>query len=657
MRFMLLTLLLVGLSACQSPPAEHVSLAALFTDHMVLQRDIPIPVWGKATPGGLVTVTLGDDQADAVAGEDSTWQVKLPAQRAGGPHELTVTGVTTLAFTNVMVGEVWIASGQSNMAWSLRQTNNAETEIAAANYPNIRLFEVANDVSALPLNDVTASTGWAPTTPETIAGFSSVAYFFGRALHDSLDIAVGLISTNWGGTRAEAWTSAETLLSLEDFREDIQRLSEMGDLQATLSEAQRAYETRLREWSEEGSSRDPGFTESPRWTSAEYDDSGWSTMDIPTLWEEAGMEGFDGFAWFRKTVDLPADVAEQDLTLHLGVIDDRDSTYVNGVLVGHTNQYNTPRSYVVDADLVQPGPNVITVRVLDTGGGGGLYGEPSELRLEPANGSGSMVSLAGPWRYEPVLDLTDLPQSAPAPQLQHTPSVLYNAMLAPLIPYAIRGAIWYQGESNAGRAYQYRELFPAMIEDWRTHWGQGDFPFYFVQLANFAPPAPGTWPELREAQTMALSLPNTGMAVTTDIGNPDDIHPRNKQDVGQRLALIALAEIHDQDLVYSGPMYSSMEIDSSQVRLSFDHVGGGLVAKDGPLQGFTIAGPDRVFVEANAEIDGETVIVSSPDVDEPVAIRYAWSNNPEEANLYNADGLPASSFRTDDWPGVTMGVK
>ena len=644
-------LLVLGLAACTSPtPATDVTLPALFTDHMVLQRDTPIAVWGWAVPNGTVTVSIDGQQAEARAGADSTWRLTLPPMPAGGPHTLTVAGAETLTLNDVLVGEVWVASGQSNMEWPLQASNDAEAEIQAANFPNIRLFKVARTTAYTPQQRVEAE-GWHAVTPETIPEFSAVAYFFGRKLHQDLNVPIGLVETAWGGTPAEAWTSGPALMALPDFADQVASLSAdaVDGEAATFEEQQAAWLQRLK-------NEDQGYEQGhPRWADADYDASAWPTMDVPQPWEGAGLPGYDGVVWFRKSFGLPPPWNGEDLTLNLAMIDDSDTTWVNGVQVGSTGQYNTHRAYTVPADVLKPGLNTIAVRVLDTGGGGGIWGEAEDLNLTRGI---ETQSLAGAWAYQPGIAAGD-DQPRPPRRLQNQPTTLYNAMLAPLIPYTIRGAIWYQGESNAGRAYQYRALFAAMIQDWRAQWGLGDFPFYFVQLANFMEPQQNpseaqTWPELREAQTMALRLPQTAQAVIIDIGEANDIHPRNKQDVGARLALAALNQTYGQDVVYSGPAYREMTKEGNTLRLHFDHAGGGLVARDGELKGFAIAGADSQFVWAEAKIDGEAIVVSSPAVPEPVAARYAWANNPV-ISLFNQEGLPASPFRTDDWPGVTEG--
>lgn len=646
--------LIVLLVSCQ-PRASEVTLSALFTDNMVLQRGQEVPVWGKATPGGVVMVSINDIVETAGAAEDSTWEVRLPAMEAGGPYTLSVWGTEEQVLENVMVGEVWVASGQSNMEWSVQNANDARAEIAAADYPDIRLYTVPRTVSLAPLDDI-ATDGWQPVTPETIADFSAVAYYFGRKLHDELGVAIGLINTTWGGTRAEAWTSRAGLAELDDFSEQVEAMPT-----SSFKDIAEAFEEQRLVWEEELREVDPGHQAT--WQAADFGPQGWPSMTIPTYWDEGDgpLTDYDGVVWFRRTFVVPDALANLDLTLYLGAIDDQDVTWVNGIEVGAMQQYNAPRVYIIPDSVVQAGQNTITIRVLDTGGRGGFNGSPEDLRVESPVGN-PPISLAGSWQYNASLELRDLPPGRPAaPARQHIPTVLYNAMVAPLIPYGMRGVIWYQGESNAGRAYQYRDLFPAMITDWRTQWGQEEFPFLFVQLANFMQPQTdpneqSAWAELREAQTMTLDVPNTAMATIIDIGEADDIHPRNKQDVGLRLSLGALYVAYGQDIVYAGPLATGQERVNNALAISFNHVGSGLVARGETLKGFAIAGEDRQFVWAEARIEGERVFVSSPLVPEPVAVRYAWANNPD-ATLYNTEGLPATPFRTDNWPGVTMGVK
>ncbi len=659
MRIAVLLAVVLTAAGCSyfARPAEKVKVHSLFTDNMVLQRDVKVPVWGKAAPGGKVTVLFNGQKHAVTAAADSQWRLHLDPMEAGGPFTLKVFGRDTLRFEDVMVGEVWVCSGQSNMEMPLAgwgQVDNYVREIAAADLPNIRLFQVNHKLSLRPLWDIDAQ-GWVKCSPKTVPLFSATAYFFGRMLHQELGVPVGLIHSSWGGTVAEAWTSAGALAQLEDFKplvEEIQQeLLNEGDVKAT-------YEKRLAEWQKLVEEKIAAARqETPAWQSPDYNDSSWPKMKLPVLWESAGLPNFDGIVWFRKTVVLPENAAELPFSLSLGPIDDQEVTFVNGVQAGSTDGYNKPRQYTLPAGMLRPGKNVIAVQVLDTGGGGGLWGSPEQMTLT----SGSLTfDLSGEWAYQPAVSLRDVPPRPQPPDNPNRPTVLYNAMLSPLMPFAVRGAIWYQGESNAGRAEQYRILFPTLINCWRTAWGLGDFPFLFVQLANFRPateePVESDWAELREAQLMTLSLPNTGMAVAIDIGDANDIHPKNKQEVGRRLALNALAKVYGRDIVYSGPIYKAMSFEGDKIRLSFDHTGSGLEARGGRLTGFTIAGDDKKFVKAQAVIDGNTVLVWSPQLPSPVAVRYAWADNPV-CNLYNKEGLPASPFRTDDWPGITHGVK
>jgi sialate O-acetylesterase len=487
-----------------------VRLPALIGDNMVLQRGLPLKVWGWADPGEKVAVSLCGQKAEATANDKGQWLATLPAvAEAGGPFEMTVAGKNMLTLKNLLIGEVWVCSGQSNMQWAVNSTKNAAEEIAAANYPSIRLFRVPNVTSQVPLDDV--KSAWQECTPQNIPGFTAVGYFFGRDLHQALKVPVGLIASSWGGTCAEAWSTVDSLKADKDF--------------------------------------DQQFT---NWDK--------TIADYPQNLEKykAAME-----AWKKEVEQAKAE------------------------------------------------------------------GKPQPRQPYAPNG----------------------------PDSPNRPGNLYQGMIAPLVNYAIRGAIWYQGESNAGRAYTYRKLLPLMIADWRKAWGL-DFGFYIVSLANYTPrkwePAESAWAELREAQSMTAAMPNNGLAVTIDVGEAADIHPRDKQTVGQRLALQAQGHTYGMDVPCDSPRYAGMSIEGNKIRLRFEHTYGGLVAKDSRRAiGFAIAGADKKFVFASAHIEGDTVVVHSRHVKEPVAVRYAWFENPR-CNLYNKAGLPADPFRTDDWPGCTI---
>ena len=645
----LLPLLLAGLTATTTAARAAVRLPKLVGDHMVLQRDRPLPIWGWADATEPVQVTFrGKTYAAAHTGPDGRWATTLPATPAGGPYELIIKGKNTIVVRDVLVGDVWLASGQSNMEWPLRNANRGAQEVAAANFPRIRLLDVPNAAANTPQTDF-GGAGWRPCRPETAANFSAVAYFFGRDLQQQYQVPIGLIAAEWGGTAAEAWTSAEGLTALPEFRPRV------GALQnSNIEQTEREYAARVAAWQRTPAGQDLGRAAGQvPWSAPDAATADWLTMPLPMLWEKfPGFGNLDGVLWFRRDVELTAAEAGQPLTLSLGPIDDNDSTWFNGTLVGATVGVDQKRTYKVPAALARAGRNVVAVRVLDTGGGGGLWGEPQDLHLTTATRT---LPLAGDWPFHVGLDSRLLPPRPYPRGAQNEPTALFNGMIAPLIPYAIKGAIWYQGEENASRAAQYQTLFPALIRDWRGRWREGNFPFLFVQLANFQPdqaqPADYEWAELREAQRQTLSLPNTGMAVAIDLGDPGNIHPRNKQAVGRRLALAARRVAYgDKQVVYSGPTFEQLTTQGNTVRLTFGHLGGGLVLKDAGgayLKGFAVAGADRRFHWAQGRLEGNTLVLSSPDVPQPQAVRYDWGNSPFP-NLYNQAGLPAAPFRTDD---------
>ena len=651
-RLTLLMLVFVGVGRAE------VRLPSIIGDNMVLQRGVKVRIWGKANVGERITVTFDRKSVNTVADAQGRWQVWLGPLKAGGPSELTIKGDNVLTIKNVLVGEVWICSGQSNMEWALVNTVDGAEAVAQANYPEIRLFTVEHNTATSALEDVQGR--WVVTTPEDAGSFSAVGYFFGREIYQQVKVPIGLINTSWGGTPAEAWTALEALRSSPELKPILDRYE--SSLNAG-PQTKQAYERALAEWEEKNlylDSENKG--EAQGYADPATSTVDWSKMDLPKQFETAGLL-IDGVVWFRKVVDVPATWAGKDLVLNLTAIDDYDITYFNGKKIGSTgretpNSYMVPRKYVVPGSLVRSGQNVIAVRVFDRAGEGG-FGRGGEMSLRGAGGE--EISLRGDWSYKVELALEPKRPdwgSRPEPvgaSNQNSPGVLYNAMLAPLVPFSIRGAIWYQGESNAGRAYQYRTLFPTMIRNWRSVWGY-DFPFYFVQLPNWRArqdqPGESDWAELREAQAMTLREPRTGMAITIDVGDGDDLHPRNKLDVGRRLATLALANVYGKEIIPSGPLFDRFKVEGNKVRISFKY-GQGLKTSDGgPVKGFAIAGADRRFVWAEARIEGDTVVVSTPGIQKPVAVRYGWADNPL-VNLYNKAGLPASPFRTDDWPGLT----
>lgn len=627
----------------------EVELPKIFSSNMVLQQGIEIPVWGWADKGEQIEVSFNKNTVRSKADKNGKWTVKLPAQEYGGPFELRVKGKNTVVFTNVMIGEVWVCSGQSNMEFQLMNASNGAEEIEKANYPNMRLFTVPRKTAQFPEEDITSGE-WVECTPETAAAFSAVGYFFGKSLLNKLDVPIGLIHTSWGGTVAETWTSTETIENDPDFKEalsELQHLDMDNYRQQKIEKLEKILGGTI-------PSEDHGIQNGKAvWAASDFDDSSWKSIPTPALWEGEGYPDIDGIAWYRKEINLTEEQIQSDITLHLGKIDDNDITYWNGEKIGALNQYNADRIYPVDNKILKAGKNVIAVRVEDTGGGGGIYGAPNDLYLLAGK---EKINLAGAWKFKIskafVGDETLDPNSYP--------TLLYNGMINPIVPYAIKGSIWYQGESNADRAKQYQRVFPDMITDWRKHWNQSNFPFLFVQLANYMKPAElpseSTWAELREAQTMTLDLPNTGMASAIDIGEANDIHPKNKEDVGKRLALNAFKVAYYQNVVNSGPMFDKVEFKAGKAIITFKSTGSGLITKDkyGYVKAFTIAGADCKFQWAKAKIiDNNTVEVGCDAVPDPVAVRFGWADNPDDLNLYNKEGLPANPFRTDNWPGIT----
>lgn len=630
-----------------------VKLPSVFSNNMVFQQKTKAAVWGKADPGKMITISTTWSRAryTSKADELGNWKILVSTPSYGGPYAMTISDGEPLVLMNILIGEVWLCSGQSNMEMPLAgwgKVNNYEQEIADAKYPDIRLLQVDHVTSNVPLGDArVANSEWKPCIPQYVAEFSSVAYFFAREIYNKTKVPIGLIHTSWGGTIAEAWTSAATLKTIPDFVEAVNKIENEGK-----DKTGQSYEQQLAGWQKLVLEKDAGMTGGkPAWIASSLDVSSWKTMSLPTEWEQAGMPGFDGVVWFRKNITIPQAWEGKELTINLGTIDDNDITFLDGEKIGETEGYNKPRSYTIPANKVKAGTFALVVRVFDGAGGGGIYGNKNVISL--VSEGGAHFSLDGEWQYKVGLNLKDI---APTPASNTGPNrttVLYNAMIHPFLQFPIKGAIWYQGESNVDRAHQYRRLFPAMITDWRKQWGIGDFPFYFVQLANFmqvdaTPAAASAWAELRDAQRETLSLPNTGMAVSVDIGEAGDIHPKNKQDVGKRLALIALAKTYGVNVPYTGPVYQSAKIESGTVKLSFTAAEGLKTSNGTELKGFAIAGADQKFHWAKAEIRGNQIVVSSTEVANPVAVSYAWGNNPV-SNLVNGAGLPASPFRTDTW--------
>ncbi len=636
-------------------------LSPLCSDHMVLQRDQANALWGKDNPQQIVSVTVEGATTkpqliQITSDAEGNWRLTVPSLPVGGPYRLHVKGSTEQVIDDVLVGEVWIASGQSNMELKLPATDHGEEDVATANDPQLRMFKVNQIASAKPRDTVVGQ--WNSATPQNAADFSAIGYFFAKELRKKLNVPVGIINTSWGGTRVEAWTSREALRSVMPVEAE---LAALAKTEQDLPRIRAEHQAKVNTWEESVFPIDTTNTGEPNgWAKPDFNDSAWPVMTLPTYWQNQGMK-FNGCVWFRHTLNVPAAWAGQDLELNLGAVDDFDITYFNGQVVGRTprgtpDAYKLQRSYIVPGSLVKAGPNTIAVRVFDQFGDGGFAGPATLMTAKSiaTDTTGAGLRLSGAWRYAIEREVPLVPGSvyATSPAVpailapQNNPAYLFNGMIAPLVGYGIRGAIWYQGEANVSVANTYRDRFTAMIRDWRGRWGQGDFPFLFVQLANFKE-TPG-WPFLREAQTQTLAEPATGMAVTLDIGNPSDIHPRNKREVGRRLALLARAKTYGEPaLEATGPTLEHIAITGCSAHIHWQHATG-LRTRDGSasVKGFELAGADGIYQPAQAKIEGEVVVVTSAKISAPQTVRYAWADSPE-TNLENAAALPAASFRTD----------
>lgn len=631
-----------------------VKLPYLLTSNMVVQREGTTLVWGNADAGEKIAVTFRGETAKTKAAKDGSWKVKINTGAAGGPFVLTVTAKNTITLDNVMVGDVWVCSGQSNMEWPLSQAESGPADINKANYPGIRLFQVQQNPAIEPLTE-TSPAKWEVCTPQTVAAFSAVGFYFGRKIHAETNIPIGLISSNWGGTRVEPWMSAEAANSESIMAEWLKGLKGI-DFEKIAQEQKRTFDIYKIELDKVSQ---PDF--SHEYISNEYNDGDWMTAVQPQLWENInGLETFDGIMWFRKWIELPQNFNVNNATLGLAKIDDSDIAWINGVRVGETfNQYNLTRKYELPKGALKPGRNLIVVRVEDYTGGGGFHGSNEEMFLFDGI---NMLSLAGDWKL--MKDETPTPQN-PTGAVQtglspnQFPTLLFNGMINPLLNHAIKGAIWYQGESNAdvlSDALRYDKLLLMMINDWRKQWGVGELSFYQVQLANFkaetAIPQNQIWPYLREAQSNLTKLPNIESACIIDIGNANDIHPRNKVDVGERLALKSLKNDYGFDVVANGPRYKASQLNGNKAIITFELAGTDLVVKNkyGYVNGFALAGPDNVFHYAKAhQVAPDQIEVSCEKVSDIKAVRFLWADNPGEINLYNSVGLPAEPFRTDKW--------
>lgn len=643
MKKALLLGLSLGLLITNGAQAE-VRLPQLVSDGMVLQRDTPVPVWGWADAGEAVSVEFRGQSYLTQANTEGEWRLTLPEMSAGGPYQLTVKGDNQITVEDVLVGDVWLASGQSNMELTMARLKPLYADLMAeADYPEIRYFDVPDRYNfAEPLQDLEGGH-WLSVRPETIGSVSGVAFFFARELQRTQEVPIGIVNSALGGSPVESWISEP---ALKEFPRAYQELQQFKD-EEYVSRLAEEDEKRIAAWHEKARKQDAGTKgDDYLWAKPELDTDDWKTMQVPGYWPLTDDGPLNGIVWARTEVQIPAELAGKPARLEIGRIVDADITFVNGTQVGSTGYQYPPRRYRIPEGVLKAGTNTLAVRISNEQGRGGfVLDKPYELEI-----GDTLIDLKGEWRYKVA---TQMPPLAPPTFIRWKPAGLYNGMIAPLTNIPFTGTIWYQGESNTYAPDEYAVMFPAMIVDWRKQWNRPELPFLYVQLANYMEPKDqpqdSNWARLREAQLETLAVPHTAMAVTIDVGEWNDIHPLNKKTVGERLAAAARHEAYDEELVYSGPLYKTMAREGNKIVLSFDHVDGGLVAKDGELQEFAIAGKDGNFVWAQAKIRGDKIVVWNDQLAEPVAVRYAWADNPENANLYNKAGFPASPFRTDDW--------
>lgn len=648
--FMIPLFLLLAMPALAMPVLAQPGLPGILSDGMVLQRDQEVRLWGWDDPGTSIGVFFREEAYSNITDDNGRWVVTIKSGEAGGPFEMVIRSGNhpePAIIQNILVGEVWVASGQSNMALVMNRVHaDPSDRNAVADYPEIRHFEVPNHYEfKKPLEDVPGGH-WVASCSSSIDQFSAAAHYFAIHLHEHLGVPIGIINSSVGGTPVEAWMSEEALKAFPVHYEEAQRFKD----DALIRRIEQEDRERITAWDEIVMAEDMGYKapDAP-WHAREVDDSSWDTMTIPGYWSDNHEDPTPGVFWFRTEIEVPEALAGQSGLLELGRIVDADSTFINGVFVGRNTNRHPPRWYDLPEGLLEKGTNTIAIRVVSQQGRGGFVPDkPYEIRI-----GSETIDLRGSWRYRKG---TSMPPLEGRTFIRRKPLGLFNAMIAPITDYRIRGVIWYQGESNAGRPEEYSELFPAMIPDWRYQWDLGNFPFLFVQLASFMEssnrPTDTNWARLRESQLKTLSVPETGMAVAIDIGEWNDVHPLNKWDVGDRLALAARHVAYGEELVWSGPLYEEMIVTGDTVRISFTHTGSGLAATgndEGRVHHVAIAGENRNFAWAEAWLDGDELLVRSDDVPNPVAVRYAWAENPESANLFNREGLPASPFRTDDW--------
>ncbi|BAV06817.1 sialate O-acetylesterase [Filimonas lacunae] len=645
-------ILLLLLSAGLAPAAwAQIQLPRLIRDSMVLQREQPIQLWGWAAPGEKVSIRFAQQHITTRANTLGKWNAQLPAMKAGGPYTMQLDASNHITLNDILIGDVWLCSGQSNMVHQMAlHAVRYASEVATANNPQIRHFWVPNTANMQgPQNDLPGGS-WKWANPKDVGEFSAVAYFFAQKIYAQYHVPIGLINASWGGTPLQSWMSEE---GFQPFPQLLSTLQQNKDT-AYVNGISRAAANRPKP----EMPLDKGMEEG--WFNTSYAPKGWRSINIPGYWEDQGIRDLDGVVWYRREIDVPAAMTTAAAKVFLGRIVDADALYINGKQVGNTTYLYPQRRYPLPAGTLHAGKNLFVIRVTNNAGKGGFVPD-KPYQLIAGNDT---IDLKGTWQYKvglvnnpPAFARNGGPGPAPGPGRiapENQPAALFNAMIAPLIPFSLKGFLWYQGETDTGHPKEYAHLQPALIANWRSKWKQPTKPFLYVQLPGFMDmsyrPMESNWAAFREAQLQSLQIPHTGMAVAIDLGEWNDIHPDRKKEVGERLALAAQHVAYgDSTVVYSGPLFQAARIEGDKIILSFTNTGSGLTAiDDGPLSEFAIAGADKKFVWAKATIEGNTIVVQSPAIRQPQYVRYAWADNPVNPNLYNKEGLPASPFRTDN---------
>ncbi len=641
------SLILIILSICVQ---GNVRLPVLVSDGMVLQRDSKINIWGWGSPGEKIRIRFNNKTFSAVTDPNGNWIIVLPPMKAGGPYSMEVKGKNIIIIKDILLGDVWFCSGQSNMVLTMERVKEKyPDDIANADYPEIRNFFIPTASDVTSIHKDLPSGKWISASPENVPGFGAVTFFFARSIYNEYKVPIGIINSSVGGTPIEAWISEEGIKEFSDLNKRVERFKDTTFINPILRAA-KVKTGSDRKPPENPNAADKGMSGPKPWYDIAYVPEGWHKYWLPGYWDDQGIKGLDGVVWFRKEITVPESMTGKPAKLYLGRIVDADNVYVNGVLSGSITYQYPPRRYNLPSGLLKTGKNIIVIRVTNNSGKGGFVPD-KPYYLVAGNDT---IDLRGEWLYKVGMVFRPFTLgSGTFPQvliMQNEPTGLYNTMVAPLIKYKIKGILWYQGETNTGKPQEYQQLLPALIADWRNKWQQGPLPFLFVQLPNFMEvqylPSESQWAELRSAQLKSLSVLNTAMTVTIDVGEWNDIHPLEKKVVGERLALAARKLAYgNEKIVYSGPVFKSVTKEGNKIIIEFDHTGSGLIVKGGgDLTYFALAGTDKKFVWAEAVIENNHIVISSDEIPDPVYVRYAWADNPEGANLYNIEGLPASPF-------------